>query len=118
MKLAALALTATCALTLSACGQDPVRNTTAAPTVPAGPDRIQSEIAAMNDGQRNGVLFRAISDAGQKCQGIETSARQEDRDGQPTWVAKCVAGDSWLVAIGPGGNAKVTGPVAPAKTAG
>lgn len=115
MKFSALALTA--ALALSACGQEPVQNTTTA-AAPAAPDRIQAEVAAMTEGQRNGVLFRAISDAGQTCQGIQTSARQEDRDGQPTWVAKCVGGDSWLVAIGPGGNAKVTGPVAPAKTPG
>ena len=68
----------------------------------------------MPEGQRNATLYRAIADARQTCQNVASSQEGEPMNGLPAWVATCGdTGQSWIVAVGPDGTAKVTGPIAP-----
>lgn len=98
-------------LGLAACGSPPA--TTANEAIPAAPPtKVQQQVIAMPDGQRRGVLLRAIVDAGQQCQGV-TGAVRNGEGMPPTYVAHCGDGSNWNVVIGPDGTARVTGPVAP-----
>jgi hypothetical protein len=64
-------------------------------------------------GQRNATLYRAIADAKQTCQQVIGSEETAPLNGNPAWVATCGdTGQGWIVAVGPDGTAKVTGPVA------
>lgn len=67
----------------------------------------QDQLAAMPEGQRNGVFIRAIRDSGQECQHVESSAPGDDVSGTPTWTARCEGGRSYTIAILPGGVAQV-----------
>lgn len=92
---------------LAACGQggEPSANNIAAAAVPA--DYLE-RIRAMNEKERNGVLFRAIRDAGRECQGVVRSVTTDPVDGKPGWLASCDDDGQWLVVIGPDGMAAVT----------
>jgi hypothetical protein len=94
-------------LLLAACGQgassdQPTTNV----TVPEG-DYAQA-IRTMPQGQRVGVMFRAIRDAGRECQQVTDVKEAKDIEGAPTWVAVCNGNARWLVAIDAGGIATVT----------
>jgi hypothetical protein len=99
------------ALPLAACGGP--SETTANEAFPAAPPTaIQQRVLDLPEGQRRGVLLRAILDSGQQCQGVTAAPRIPDRQ-PPSWNAHCGNGTNWVVAIGPDGTARVTGPVAP-----
>ena len=75
----------------------------------AAPDNgYIKRMAALNEGERNGVLFRAIRDAGRTCQGVVRSQPADAEQGRPAWLATCDDQGEWLVAIGGDGTATVT----------
>ena len=39
---------------------------------PVGPEAVQNQLAAMPEGQRNAVFIRALQDAGEECQHVES----------------------------------------------
>lgn len=77
----------------------------------AGPrplDAVQNQVVALPEAQLNGVLIRAIRDARQECQHVESAAAQPPAsDGSPVYFAQCAGGAAYLVGIGRGGNASV-----------
>lgn len=103
MRKTALAALATC--TLSACGGggDAPANKSAG----AAEEDFQARILAMPEGQRNGVFIRAIRDARQTCQGVDSSAPAAPVRGRPVWTAVCGSGESYTLVILPGGNVQV-----------
>jgi len=73
----------------------------------AGEDDFQARILAMPEGQRNGVFIRAIRDARQTCQRVDSSAPAAPVRGRPVWTAVCQSGESYTLVILPGGNVQV-----------
>ncbi len=103
---ALLALTAF--LPLAACGGgggDAARNEVAAEETQGN---AIARIQALNEGERNATLLRAIRDANRECQGVTRSAATDPVQGKPAWIATCDNGGEWLVAIGADGTALVT----------
>lgn len=94
---------------LTACG-DPAPKPTAAPD----PAAVQADaaliarITALPPGQLDIVLFRAIRDARQECQGIAASRRIDDQNGRPAWSAQCDRGGQFLLVLQPDGQMTVT----------
>jgi hypothetical protein len=103
-------------LLLAGCGDGGVSATNGAEAVPqpsAPPlSNLQQQVIALNDGQRNGMLLRAILDGGQTCQGVKDAVRA-DRKGVPTWEVRCADGGLFIISIGPDGIAQVYGASAP-----
>jgi hypothetical protein len=97
------------AAALTGCGSQPQPQ----PTNTASPAPKETgyiaKVTALPPRQLNGVLYRAIDDAKQPCQGIAGVARQADRKGKPVWAVRCIEGSAWLVALGDDGMADVTG---------
>lgn len=93
------------ALPLVGCGAatEQPANTTA-----VVPDDYAVKVAALPSGQRDGVLLRAIRDAGRDCQQVAKSQRIDPVSGAPAWAATCDDGGVWVVALNPGGIATVT----------
>ena len=100
-----LVLPAAVSLILAACGQggDTPTNNVAA----VSGDYLE-RIQALNEKERNAVLFRAIRDAGRACQGVIRSVATDAVDGNPGWLASCDDDGQWLVVIGADGMAAVT----------
>jgi len=105
-------------LMLAACGgereAEPNVSNDAAPASNAssGTD-AQEKVVSLPEGQRNGVLFRAIRDARQPCQNVESSTRSETSNNVPVYVATCEDGATFAVAIADDGTATVQ-PIMPA----
>jgi len=95
-------------LMLAACGGSGGRDTGGNTAAPAALTEVQQQVINMNEGQRNGVLLRAILDGGEECQGVSRSKRLPDNEGRPTWGARCGDGPAFQIAIGPDGVARVT----------
>ncbi len=106
------------ALALAGCGSQPAAEQPANANVAAAPAETGyiAKVLALPPRQLNGVLYRAIDDAKQPCQGIAGVERQADRQGKPVWAVRCVDNSAWLVALGDDGIADVTG--LPGKSAG
>lgn len=88
-------------LALTACGE------TQAPAPEPANMSSANAIESMPEGQRNAVFIRAILDAGEQCQGVESSERRGEHEGYPVWVAHCAGGASWAVIITGDGNAVI-----------
>jgi hypothetical protein len=74
---------------------------------------VQNQVVALPEAQLAGVLIRAIRDADQECQFVESAERQPaGSDGSPVFLARCARGQAYLVGIGRGGNASVQPAVA------
>ena len=73
----------------------------------AAPDAIQNQLQAMPEGQRNAVFIRAIRDARQECQHVESSEPAGEHQGFPVWNATCAGGGTWTIVVMNGGNAAV-----------
>lgn len=73
----------------------------------AGPDNVQNALEAMPESQRNGVFIRAIRDAGEECQHVESSVPAGEHQGFPVWNATCSRGGTWTIVIMNGGVAQV-----------
>lgn len=99
---------------LAACGSPPPAEQPAntATAAPAETGYI-AKVLALPPRQLNGVLYRAIDDAKQPCQGIADAVRQADRGGKPVWAVRCLDNSAWLIALGDDGVADVTGIPAP-----
>ena len=69
-----------------------------------------NQLEAMPEGQRNAVFIRAIQDAGQQCQHVESSVRAGEHQGFPVWTARCTDGVEWTIVIGNDGVAQVLNP--------
>jgi hypothetical protein len=104
-KLTAITGTAL-ALTLASCGDRATENQTTPIVVPDSAE-YQQQLESMPEGQRNATLLRAIRDAGQDCQHVESSQLQGDRQGFPIWRARCGDGVEWSVIIANDGMAQV-----------
>lgn len=70
-------------------------------------NEVANQIAALPEGQRNGVFIRAIRDAGQECQHVESSDRAGEHRGYPVWNATCSGGGTWTIVITNNGIAQV-----------
>ena len=74
---------------------------------PAAAEAVENEIAAMPEGQRNAVFIRALQDAGQECQHVDSSAPAGQHQGFPVWSARCSDGGNWTIVITNDGTAVV-----------
>jgi hypothetical protein len=77
-------------------------------------DQTQQQVQALPEGQRNGVLFRAIRDARHPCQQVEGSEVVATSNGLPTYFATCEDGAVYAVAVAGEGTLRVR-PVTPAE---
>ena len=93
------------ALALVACGEREARQADSAGN-DAGAD-LANQLAALPDGQRNAVFIRAIRDAGEDCQHVETSVRAGEYQGMPVWSAQCAGGASWTIVVSRDGTAQL-----------
>lgn len=93
------------ALPLAACERGAPEADDTNITVPEGD--YAERIAAMDDGARNAVFLRAIRDAGQDCQTVQSSSSQGQVNDAPAWTATCDNGSQWTVIIGRDGVATV-----------
>lgn len=82
----------------------------------AAPSNAQRAVSDLSEGQRNGVLFRAIRDARQPCQHVSESMLSEIPNSVPVYMATCENNAVYAVAIRDDGNAIVR-PVMPAEEA-
>ena len=94
-------------LALSACDGDPAPVDNEAVNRADGADSIQNQLAALPEGQRNGVFIRAIRDSGADCQQVESSESAGEYQGLPLWRAYCSDGASFTIVIANGGTAQV-----------
>lgn len=99
-------------LLLAACGTG---GSTVPENVATQDNGYTARMAALNEGERNVVLFRAIHDAGRACQGVSRSQPIDPVGGKPAWIATCDDGTPWLVVIGNDGIAAVTGARTPGR---
>jgi hypothetical protein len=90
-------------LALAACGQEESTEDSNRMSVrPAG-----FAVASMPEGQRNAVFIRAIRDAGQDCQQVESSKPGGAYQGMPVWQATCRGGRHWTIVIADDGTAQL-----------
>ncbi|WP_028055764.1 hypothetical protein [Sphingobium bisphenolivorans] len=95
------------ALALPACGSEG-EQPTASQQGPAVESGAAAQVAKLDEGQRNGVLERAIKAAGLACPSVAQSERAEVRKGVRGWRATCDNGTAHLIEIAADGTAKVT----------
>lgn len=74
----------------------------------------QQAVRDLSEGQRNGVLFRAIRDARLPCQNVRESMLSETPGSTPVYMATCENNAIYAIAIRDDGNAVVR-PVMPAE---
>ncbi len=96
-------------MTLGGCGGDAAREANRAePAEPANAaGDVANRLAALPEGQRNAVFIRAIRDAGEECQHVESSVPAGEYQGNPVWSAQCAGGDSWTIVVTPDGTAQL-----------
>ena len=99
---------AAAALTIGLAGCGDTGGDTAANKVEApGSEAVQNRLESMPEGQRNAVFIRAIRDARQECQHVESSQRAGEHQGFPVWNATCAGGGTWTIVIMNDGTAAV-----------
>ena len=106
MRTILIATSLALALALAACGgerRDEVANQ------PEANDTVDvaNQLAALPEGQRNGVFIRAIRDAGEDCQHVVASSRAGEYQGMPVWSAQCDGGGSWTIVVTRDGTAQL-----------
>ena len=67
----------------------------------------QNRVRDRPEGQRNGVLIRAIRDANLECQNVETSELTQTSNNLPVYMATCERGAVFAIAIRDDGTATV-----------
>ncbi|MCP1468986.1 hypothetical protein J3E64_000657 [Sphingobium sp. OAS761] len=67
-----------------------------------------AKVAKLDEGQRNGVLERAVRASGAACPEVIRSERIEIRPGVSGWKAECSNSSAHLVEIQADGTANVT----------
>jgi hypothetical protein len=80
----------------------------------SGGGDAQNKVDALPEGQRNGVLIRAIRDANLACQQVTESSLSPTSNKMPVYFATCEDGAVYAVAIRDDGTATVQ-PVTPAQ---
>ena len=94
------------ALALAGCGDDaappPANDAASNDSVD-----VAEQLAALPEGQRNGVFIRAIRDAGEECQHVIASSRAGEYQGRPVWSAQCDGGSSWTIVVTRDGTAQM-----------
>ena len=106
-----LAMTSLACLALAACGSPETvqhaepKNDAAGN---AGGVDYAAAVAALPPGQRNGVFFRAVRDAGLPCQKIASAEPLGTKVKNGEWKVQCESGDAHLISIGHDGQAIVT----------
>lgn len=88
-------------------------NNVAAAVEPGGSD-AQNRMRNLPEGQRNGVLIRAIRDANLACQQVTESTLSQASNKVPVYLATCEDNAVYAVAIADDGTATVQ-PVTPAQ---
>jgi len=107
-------------LAAAACGESDANKSAAAPqneavaAENAAGSNAQQAVRDLSEGQRNGVLFRAIRDARQPCQHVRESMLSETPGRTPVYMATCENNAIYAVAIRDDGQAIVR-PVMPAE---
>lgn len=105
------------ALVAAACsggGNETDANLTNEAAPAANTTDAQNRVRSLDEGQRNGVLIRAIRDARFNCQHVEGSLLSETSKSLPVYMATCEDGAVYAVAIRDDGSASVS-PVMPAE---
>ncbi|PAX08859.1 hypothetical protein [Sphingomonas lenta] len=93
---------------LGACGrEDAPERTVVEAAAPAQMTSVQRRIVDLPAGQRDAVLLRAILDGGAPCQGVGEVERRPDANGAPNFLARCVDGPIYMIAVSPTGVAQV-----------
>ena len=97
------------ALALGACGErgGEADDGARANAVENASGDVANQLAALPDGQRNAVFIRAIRDAGEECQFVESSTRAGEYQGNPVWSAQCEGGGGWTIVVMPDGTAQL-----------
>ncbi len=90
---------------LSACGG--TAGETANKAQAPGPDAIQNQLASMPEAQRNAVFIRAIRDAREECQHVESSRPGGEHQSLPVWNATCSGGGTFTIVVMNNGTATV-----------
>ena len=99
-------LTATgLALALAACGEREAELTNTAEVNESV--NVANQLAALPQGQRDAVFLRAIRDAGEDCQHVESSSPAGEYEGNPVWSAQCEGGASWTIVVTRDGTAQL-----------
>jgi hypothetical protein len=106
------------ALPLAACGSSSEPANNAAAMAPGNAsvmsaDALGAKIRNLPEGQRRGVLFRAIRDAGPSgasCQSVTAMKEAASVNGNPTWNAVCDGTTQWTIVLTADQSASVTGP--------
>ncbi|HEX8639967.1 MAG TPA: hypothetical protein VF704_02310 [Allosphingosinicella sp.] len=106
MHKALIGASAALVLSLAACGGTD-RETAAETAVANGAESVANRLEAMPEGQRKAVFIRAIQDAGQECQHVESSQRAGEHQGFPVWNATCAGGGTWTIVVREDGTANV-----------
>ncbi len=91
----------------SAPSGDPVGGNEAAAESQAN---VIDQLEALPEGQRNAVFIRALQDAAQPCQHVESSQRSGEYRGLPVWTARCTGGTDWTIVVNADGTAAVLNP--------
>jgi hypothetical protein len=101
----AIAATLVLAGALAAC------NSSAPPPAPTNQAESAAasgnQIAALSEGQRNGVFIRAIRDANLDCQHVDSSEAAGVQQGYPVWTAHCDNGATYTIVLTGNGSAQV-----------
>ncbi|MDQ1157538.1 hypothetical protein QE385_001865 [Sphingomonas sp. SORGH_AS 950] len=106
------------ALPLAACGSSTEAGNTSSAAVTSNgsemsADALGAKIRALPEGQRRGVLFRAIRDAGPSgasCQSVTAMKEAAPVNGNPSWNAVCDGTAQWTIVMTADQSASVTGP--------
>lgn len=103
------------ALPLAACGSSNEGGANSALANPTNSSATEmgNKVRDLPEGQRNGVLFRAIRDSGstgQSCQAVTAMSEIEPVNGNPAWRAVCDNNAQWTIVFTADGTATVTGP--------
>jgi hypothetical protein len=72
-----------------------------------GTSEAQKKVRELDEGQRNIVLIRAIRDAGEDCQQVESSELMATSNNMPVYMANCAGGLVYAVVIRDDGTAAV-----------
>lgn len=92
---------------LMACGEGS-ETITAVDNQTAPETGAAAQVAKLDEGQRNGVLERAVRASGAACPEVLRSERTEVRHGVMGWKAECNNGTAHLIEIQSDGTANVT----------
>ena len=91
---------------LAACGSQPAE--TSANATGNAVDNTANQLASLPEGQRNAVFIRALRDANQPCQHVDSSESLGQYRGYPVWRAHCDNGaTNWTIVITADGTAQI-----------